>query len=295
MPHLLKNKDLIVRLDLPEEGYSFSRFDWTGKISEVTYKNVAISGREKPDGRDQDLFGRGFYNEFGIDKALGFEEAETGDWFHKIGVGLLKKDGSEYLFHKKYPIRPARFQSKGDAGKILLKCTSEEVNGYSYVLEKEIRLEESGFRIKYKLRNTGVKKISTQEYAHNFMAIDKNLMGPGYFLHFPFEIKAQKFGETVNPEGHVDFGSRSAEFRGSPNEQFFFSNLSGDEKVKASWELIHLKSKLGIRETGSFDTRKINLWGWRHVISPELFVNININPGQSTVWSRNYEIFSIDG
>ncbi len=295
MPHLLKNKDLIVRVDLPEEGYSFSRFDWTGKISEVTYKNVAISGREKPDGRDQDLFGRGFYNEFGIDTALGFEEAETGDWFHKIGVGLLKKDGSEYLFHKKYPIRPAQFKWKKDFEKIMLTCTSEEVNGYSYVLEKEIRLEESGFRIKYKLRNTGVKKINTQEYAHNFMAIDKNLMGPGYFLHFPFEIKAQKFGETVNPEGHVDFGSRSAEFRGSPNEQFFFSNLSGDEKVKASWELIHLKSKLGIRETGSFDTRKINLWGWRHVISPELFVNININPGQSTVWSRNYEIFSIDG
>ena len=295
MPHLLKNKDLIVRVDLPEEGYSFSRFDWTGKISEVTYKNVAIAGRERPDTRDEDSFGRGFYNEFGIDTALGFEEAEIGGWFHKIGIGLLKKDGPEYLFHKKYPIRPAQFNWKKDFEKIVLTCTSEEVNGYSYVLEKEIRLEKNGFNIHYKLRNTGEKKISTQEYVHNFMTIDKNLMGPGYVLSFPFEIQAQKFGETVNPEGLVDIGSKSVKFKGKPNEQFFFSNLSGDENVKAWWELIHLKSKVGVRETGSFETGKINLWGWRHVISPELFVNIHINPGQSTEWSRNYEIFSIDG
>ena len=162
MPHLLKNKDLILQVDLPEEGYTFSRFDWTGKISKVTYKNVDISGREKPDGRDQDLFGRGFFNEFGIDTALGFEETEKGDWFHKIGIGLLKKDSSEYMFHKMYQIRPAHFKSKGDSGKIVMTCTSEAVNGYSYVLEKEIRLEESGFSINYKLRNTGEKKISTQ-------------------------------------------------------------------------------------------------------------------------------------
>ncbi len=295
MPHLLKNKDLILQVDLPEEGYTFSRFDWTGKISKVTYKNVDISGREKPDGRDQDLFGRGFYNEFGIDTALGFEETEKGDWFHKIGIGLLKKDSSEYMFHKMYQIRPAHFKSKGDSGKIVMTCTSEAVNGYSYVLEKEIRLEESGFSINYKLRNTGEKKISTQEYVHNFLAIDKNLIGPEYVLRFPFEIKPQKFGETVNSEGLVEIGSESVKFSDIPNEQFFFSNLSGDEKVMASWELIHLKSKVGIRETGSFDTQKINLWGWRHVISPELFVNININPGQSNEWSRNYEIFSIVG
>ena len=295
MPHLLKNKDLIVQVDLPEEGYAFSRFDWTGKISEVTYKNIAIAGRERPDSQNEELFGRGFYNEFGIDTALGFEEAVKGGWFHKIGVGLLKKDGSEYLFHKKYPIRPAQFKWKGDTKKIVLTCRSEEVYGYSYVLEKEIRLEDNGFIIHYRLHNNGEKKICTQEYIHNFMAIDKNLISPGYVLRFPFEIKTQKFGETVNPEGLVDFGTKSVKFKGTPKEQFFFSNLSGDENVKAWWELIHLKSKVGVRETGSFETGKINLWGWRHVISPELFVNIHINPGQSTEWSRNYEIFSIDG
>lgn len=295
VPHLLKNKDLTIEIDLPDEGYGFSRFDWTGKISKVTFKNIPVSGRERPDNHDQDLFGRGFYNEFGIDSALGFEEAEMGGWFHKIGIGLLKKDLPHYLFHKKHTIRPARFESKGDKEKIILTCRSEAFNGFSYVLKKEIRLEDGGFSILYRLHNTGDKKISTQEYDHNFMAIDEKLIGPDYVLRFPFEILPEKFGETVNLEGLVGLGSKSVEFNGTPREQFFFSNLSGDENVKAQWELIHLPSQVGIRETGSFETSKINLWGWRHVISPELFMRVEVDPGESIEWSRNYEAFSTDG
>lgn len=295
MPHFLKNKDLTVQIHLPDEGYSFSRFDWTGKISRVVYKNVSVSGRERLKDSDPDLFGRGLYNEFGIDSALGFEEAEMGGWFHKIGIGLLKKDLPNYQFHKKYEIRRARFESKGDKEKLILTCRSEAFNGFSYVLEKEIRLEDGGFSIQYRLHNNGDKMISTQEYAHNFMAIDEKLMGPDYVLRFPFEIRPEKFGEMVNPKGIVEMGSKSVEFNGSPREQFFFSNLSGDENVEAKWELIHLPSKVGIRETGSFNTRKINLWGWRHVISPELFVDLSIDPGKSAEWSRNYQVFSTDG
>ena len=295
MPHLLKNKDLTVQIDLPDEGYGFSRFDWTGKISKVTFKNIPVSGRERPDNRDQDLFGRGYYNEFGIDAALGFEEAEMGGWFHKIGIGLLKKDLPDYLFHKKYAIRPARFESKGDAEKLLLICTSESMHGYSYVLEKEISINDRGFSIECNLRNTGQKRIRTQEYVHNFMATDDKLIGPDYLLRFPFEVKPEGFGETVNPDGLVDIDLRSVRFTGTPNEQFFFSNLSGNENVKAQWELIHLPSQVGIRETGSFETSKINLWGWRHVISPELFMRVEVDPGESIEWSRNYEVFSTDG
>ncbi|MGA9269595.1 MAG: hypothetical protein WBV45_03155 [Lutimonas sp.] len=295
MPHQLKNKNLTVLIDLPEEGYSFSRFDWTGKIRSVTFRNLPVSGRERPDARDEDLFGQGFYNEFGIDTALGFEEAEMGGWFHKIGIGLLKKNNPEYLFHKEYEIRPAQFGWHGDTERIVLTCTSEANNGYSYVLEKEISLKASGFTIQYRLQNVGDKKIRTQEYIHNFMAIDEELISSDYELRFPFEIKPEAFGETVNPEGRVKIGSKSVSFSDTPNEQFFLSNLSGGDKVKASWELIHSPSQVGIRETGSFQTGKINLWGWRHVISPELFVQVDVDQGQSAEWSRNYEVFSTGG
>jgi len=44
--------------------------------------------------------------------------------------------------------------------------------------------------------------------------------------------------------------------------------------VAAFWELINTKNKIGISETGSFNTTRVNLWGWKHVISPELFYDI---------------------
>ena len=162
MPHLLKNQNLSLRIDLPEEGYSFSRFDWTGKITEVKYKRVPVTGQERPDNRNEDLFGKGFYNEFGIDTALGFDEAEIGGWFHKIGIGLLQKEGPDYQFHKKHRIRPAAFKCSGDEQRLLLTCTSESILGYAYVLQKEILLNEGGFQISYQLKNTGGKRIKTQ-------------------------------------------------------------------------------------------------------------------------------------
>ena len=102
MPHILKNKNFEILIDLPNENYNFSRFDWTGKIVKVKFKNILLSGDERTDVKQENNFGKGFYNEFGIDNALGFDEAKSGEWFHKIGIGLLKKEGDEYLFHKKY-------------------------------------------------------------------------------------------------------------------------------------------------------------------------------------------------
>jgi hypothetical protein len=60
--------------------------------------------------------------------------------------------------------------------------------------------------------------------------------------------------------------------------------------VKPSWELIHREKNIGIRETTSFKTRKINLWGCQHVISPELFFDVVVNPKQTLEWSRNYHL-----
>ena len=234
--------------------------------------------------------GKGFYNEFGIDTALGFNEAVIGDWFHKIGVGLLKKDNEEYIFNRNYEIKPAVFEIKYTSNTILITCKSEFSNGYSYVLKKEIKLEEHGFTINYDLENTGEKEIITDEYVHNFIAINKELIGCNYVLKFPFKLMPAFFLETVNPEQKVTIGQTDVTFNDSPKEQFFFSNLNGSKNVKPQWELKNLESKISISETGSFKTNKVNLWGWKHVISPELFIDVSIKPGQNENWTRTYKI-----
>ena len=83
MAHILKNKNLEIQIDFPLENYNFSRFDWTGKIVEVKFQNIQLSGVERTDCQNENHFGQGFYNEFGIDTALGFEETDIGGWFIK--------------------------------------------------------------------------------------------------------------------------------------------------------------------------------------------------------------------
>ena len=41
--------------------------------------------------------------------------------------------------------------------------------------------------VKYYLENTGEKDIITDEYTHNFIAINKDLIGTNYLIKFPFQ------------------------------------------------------------------------------------------------------------
>lgn len=294
MTHILKNENLEIHIDLPLKNYNFSRFDWTGKIRTVKFKNIYVSGVEKLNNINDNIYGKGFYNEFGIDVPVGYDDIAEGEWFHKIGVGILKKKGEVYDFMRNYEMKPAEFNVKIESNKIIIDCKSHIINGYSYVLKKEIELFESSFMVNYKLDNIGEKIITTNEYNHNFLAINKSLISSDYILKFPFKIKPKLFGATVNSEEKVKIGQNEIVFNNTPNEQFFFSNLSGNENVDASWELINTKSKIGISETASFKTTKVNLWGWKHVISPELFFDINIKPDQVIEWSRTYNMFELN-
>lgn len=292
MSHIIKNKKLEILIDLPEEKYSFSRFDWTGKITEVKFQNKPVTTIEQTDGENPHQVGKGFYNEFGIETPVGFDEAPVGGWFHKIGVGLLKKEDEQYLFSKKYEIKPGEFEYTLNPKSILMRCISEYCNGYAYILEKEIKLQESGFTINYTLQNTGDKSIITDEYVHNFTALNNTPIGGDYVLKFPFDLKPGASGEIVNPDNKVEIDQNEIKFNGTPNVPFFYSQLSGATEVKAKWELKHLKNALQISETGSFLTKKVNLWGCKHVISPELFFDISLGSGESVAWSRRYSIDS---
>jgi len=294
MAHILKSNSLKVGIDLPLENYKGSRFDWSGKISSIRFKDLPLTTIEDAGSKDVNFLGKGLYNEFGITNPVGYNETPKGGWFHKIGVGLLKKEHKQYLFHRKHVIRPAHFDITYEDRKIIIICKSELVNGYSYILKKEISISENSFTINYFLHNTGEKKIITDEYVHNFMAINNALIGEDYTLKFPFPINSSLFDETVNSENKVEIGLDNVTFNKTPEKQFFFSNLTGGKELQAEWILTNLKANVGIKEFGSFKTDKINLWGWKHVISPELFFKISVDPKETVEWSRKFDVFKIN-
>jgi hypothetical protein len=294
-PIILKKTKLELLIDPPGENYQRTRFDWTGKIRALTYEGKSITGRELLHPGPDQLAGEGFYNEFGIDGPLGYDELPVGEWCHKIGVGRVKKEDTSYDIHKDYDCQPCEFEVEREEQALRLTCHGPLLNGYAYLLKKEIRLLESGFQINYYLENQGEKPILTSEYSHNFLNIDQAPIGEAYRLRFPFELKPEGFGERVNPEGLLTIGQREVTWKGTPKEAFFFSMLSGGEEVEATWELWNVASGMGISETGSFPTRKVNLWGCGHVISPELFFDIRLAPAQSVRWSRTYQVLEAQG
>ena len=294
MPHILSNQDIEVHIDLPRENYPLTRFDWTGKITTVLFKGKYVSGVELADATHDAFCGKGFYNEFGIDSPLGFEEAEIGGWFHKIGVGLLKKTEAPYDFQHVYEVIPAHFDVRVKPNALSMVCQSEAMNGYAYRLEKQIRLTDNGFEIHYHLLNEGEKVIETSEYTHNFLSLDQRPIDKNYVLTLPFSMNVEHMEARVNPDEVVRLGRNEITFNGTPKSPFFYSYLSGKERVPATWTLTNTRSKLGITEMGNFQTQKVNLWGWGHVISPELFFPIHLPPGQSIAWTRAYQVYELN-
>ena len=293
MPHILKSRELEIHIDLPIEGYNFSRFDWTGKISLVKFQDKPVTTLERLDKENIEEFGRGLYNEFDMDTALGFKEADIGEWFLKIGIGALKKQTTSYQFTFPYEIRPAHFSTKTRADGITVNCLSEIINGYGYELRKEFQVRDNCLALGYNLKNTGLKKIITEEYAHNFLGVSGENIDLEYLLKFPFTIDPDNIRETVNTEKKVIIDHKEIRFSGTPEEQFFFSYLNGGKSVQAVWELEQIKNNIGIRESVSFISKKINLWGWKHVISPEIFHHISIEPGKTAKWTRIYDFYNL--
>jgi len=75
--------------------------------------------------------------------------------------------------------------------------------------------------------------------------------------------------------------------------QFFLGSMDTGKKVKAAWALENSVLKVGIRESGNFVPEKINFWGNTHVVSPEIFARIDLPPGKSMSWVREYEVYHL--
>jgi hypothetical protein len=46
-----------------------------------------------------------------------------------------------------------------------------------------------------------------------------------------------------------------------------------------------------MREFDNFAPKSVAVWGVGHVISAEIFVEINLQPGEKQSWSRQFEFF----
>lgn len=285
---ILENQRLKVEIGYPGSIYSGSRFDWTGFVTQVTLDNRHTFCTVESMKPGEGCGGIGLCNEFGILHPIGFEEAQVGEKFPKIGVGLLEKqDGEEYCFYKPYEIQPYVFEVTTSENEVRFAVLPHDCRGDAVELYKIIRLRGHMMEVEYFLKNVGSKEIRTNEYNHNFVALNERAVGPKYELKLPHEIEPEEVPDVLEIEGKRITWNRTPDYD-------FYIRVPGFETGGGfSWELTNSDAGIGMREYSDFPIQQFALWGRAHVVSPEVFREIVLLPGESMRWKRTYEFFRI--
>jgi hypothetical protein len=282
------NRRLRVRMQQPGEIYSGARFDWNGFITDVTLDGRHVFCADESLVPGAGSGGRGLCNEFGIKDPVGYDDAGIGEGFPKLGVGILERTGSEdYDFFKPYPVTAFESEVETTGAAAVFRVKSAECRGYSAYYEKKISLYGECLAISYRLVNTGSMRIDTTEYCHNFVNINGKTIGPDYELRFSFIPEGDSVPDIFDVNGNV------IRWRANAESEFYWAPGGNYSKTSRDfWELTDTKSGVGMREECHFPLHGTAIWGKAHVVSPEMFIRIQLEPGEEMAWKRVYTFFS---
>jgi hypothetical protein len=283
----LENKHLKVEIQEAGSFYKGARFDWTGFISQITLDGSIHYCVPEQLEVGKGTGGFGFCNEFGIDKPIGYDTIEVGDLFPKIGVGLLKKDqDADYDFFKPYEVVPSQVKIIKTKDTITFETTNMSPSDYGVHLVKEVTIVDHQVIISYTLTNIGEYPIHTNEYSHNFIGINKQAINAHYQLTMP------RMKEIDVAVGSIERIQDRLTWPVTPDSDFY-AIIDWEAKEETyNWEVFHDEIGAGVRELSQFQPSKVALWGHGHVVCPEVFIDIKLNPNESKTWQRIYEFFS---
>ena len=286
MPEIkLKSSRLTVEIAAPGIGYTGARFDRGGFITQVTLDGAhTFCVPESLDGSGTG--GIGICNEFGIGEAIGYDETPPGGLFPKIGVGLLKRpDGGGYFFGADYEIIPFKIAVSANGRSAVFTSKCKDCNGYGFAYEKRVTASENTIVINYRLENTGAKPIHTQEYCHNFFGFDGRNISKGCFVTLSQPV-SQKSGTDAH---NVVVGENTIFRAEEPSREYHYSFDIPGAAGGFSWRLTCAEPGVAVSEHINLAPAEFALWGTRHAVSPEIFIDINLTPGGVKRWTRTFK------
>jgi len=281
---VIKNKRLEVEIHRPGSVYRNSRFDWSSFVTQVTLDGVhTFCGAENASGKDGGL---GLCCEFGHAAALGYDEAVPGELFVKPGVGALTRpDWNPYNFLSPYSVNPFDVTENVSADEVSFSFAPRPCNGYALGLTRRLSIALNHLDMHVTLHNCGDKAVVTDEYCHNFIRIDGHNTGPELVLTTAFDFVHPNVNGILNTQGNVTRCTRV------PRAPFYAPSPSTPNLPGVYWVLKHEPSGVGLAESGSFGLSRFALWGHAHVVSPEAFNAVILEPGQSQRWHRRFTFF----
>ena len=283
---ILQNSRLNIDIIEPGTVYTRTRFDWTGTCRQITLDEEVSYCSQETIGDNKGTEGIGLCNEFGIHTAIGYDETVIGDYFPKIGLGFLQKvDERPYEFMCDYPLEPARNEYEQPSDESIVFTQTANRDSWGWELRKTLTVHENTLAIVYALKNTGEQPLRTEEYCHNFFAVNGQTVGPDYRMKLPFAPQLETVKGPLVVKDNTIIPSRIP-------ETFFWANQTDfGRKSDVTWTLTHTLSGHGMEVTEHFPLHLFQIWGMSHVISPELFVEIDVKPGETQSWKRVYKFF----
>jgi len=294
----IKSDRLLVEMFSPEDGLITTRFDRAAHIF-----NIVLDGKHRfcvPEQRLPDRvtsFGNGLCSEF-VWPELALE-AKAGEQFAKLGVGLLTQtqDNKPFGFFDKYETLLPDLDISGREDRVVFTLDMPLCQGVGARVYRKVVVQENNLFIHTTLENTGSRTLDLSEYNHNFVAIDDIPVGPGYHFYMPFDkslASVAGLGATIGAREPApgllvnDKPNYVSWSRVCDGLTWFKRAEEADIKPMAGyhWRLSHDNSPAWIRESQSFAPHAFAFWGVEHCVCPEIFMKINVPPGQKQAWTR---------
>jgi catechol 2,3-dioxygenase-like lactoylglutathione lyase family enzyme len=296
-PHAeITNGLITARMFLPdaERGYyRGTRFDWSGQIHSLTYNGHEYFGRwfEKYDPKLHDAI-MGPVEEFISEgTSVGYDDAKPGQPFVRIGVGAVRRpDDKPFERFRTYDIvDPGKWTIERQPGAITFVHELGDTNGYAYRYRKTMQLipGKPAMSIEHVLENQGRKGIRTSQYNHNFFVLDRRPTGPGAVVEFPFDLKPTR---PQNGDAAEVRGGRIAFTRELKPGESFSGGYAGSAPLSKVFDIrVTGPSGATVLMTGDRPISKVVFWSIRSTFCPEPYIDVSVDPGQTTKWTYRYE------
>ncbi|MEK6478450.1 hypothetical protein WJR50_12980 [Catalinimonas sp. 4WD22] len=287
---------LDVYLPEAENGYyRGTRFDWSGVINSLNYKGHEFFG---PWREHDPLAHDAITGPVEAFTPIGFEDAEAGDPFLVIGVGMLRKpDTSAYQFHKTYAfINGGKWKVNKQADHIEFVHELRSEEGYAYEYTKTLRLVpgKAELLLEHRLKNTGRLPLETSVYNHNFFTIDDEPTGPNIVTKFPYPISAEGrgFGELIRVEGNKLIYTQKLQ----KGENVYTPGIEGFGESAADYHINieNQKTGAGVQITSDQPLLKLVYWASVNTACPEPYMTVEAQPGESFEWTTTYSFYTFE-
>lgn len=267
------------------------RFDRAGFIAEVVLDGaVHFCANEPQNLSHPSSGGRGMCNEFTADFS---RDVQPGDYYPKLGVGLIRRDEEPYVFHKKYSdVQDYPVEVSVEENQVEFRTKAVACNQVAVSLVKTIHLSGNVVTMEVSATNEGEIAVDTLEYCHNFFSIDGMAISPDYEIDLPdlpdmgTEQKLNIHGEPCNWRGNGKGLTFLQCTTDCAHVSFPLDEMYNDGSFH--WTLRHRGAKAWVEATEYFWPEKMDIWSVDHMVSPEVFYHLSLQPGETKSWKRQW-------